>query len=307
MHRRPQRRHAHQEVAVAEHRDRQPARCRASASAAPTAIPGPPPMPPPPSPPSSVERVRDLPVLAGPGERACGSGRSARDPTASRNAAASIERRDRLAACRAPAAASRLAAVALPARRARLQQRQDRCDRDVGLDRAGADRSAAGPGNPCSSRCGRGGRARRGSPWPPTGSAPHAALNAPARSTQSRLRIASASRISAQASALGLLPAGGPCSLWRDGKVGAGLGVGQDDRAERLGEVDARAATPLRRAPTRPTRISGRSARLQHRGGFGERRRDRARRRAAAGSGRRSATAAGRRCRLSCKAASRQT
>src|SRR3979490_664295 len=79
---------------------------------------------------------------------------------------------------------------------------------------------------------------------PPTGSSPQPAFKAPARSTQSRLSTTSAARMSWAASALGLLPAGGPCHLSVGGNPRACLGGGRPPRAEPLGQSDP--ALPLR-------------------------------------------------------------
>ena len=169
MHRGPQRGHAHQEVAVAEHRDRQAAgslaAARAVASAAPTAMPGPPPMPPPPSPPSESSGCATSQVLP-----AQASGLRIRQVGAAAERLAQRgsqhQRRD-LIAC------ERRAAAAAESARGRLQPGAR--GRNSGSSAATAMSGSTGemhidrrqaPGNPCSSRCGPGGRARPRSPWP---------------------------------------------------------------------------------------------------------------------------------------------
>ena len=198
MHRGPQRRAAHQ--ISRRRRAPRPAggrcRCRATPTRRRPPCPGPPPTPPPPSPPSASSGWATSQVLSAQASGAADQAASARLPTASRKAAAIAQRRDRrLVGAGSGCGRGRRLAPARPARRPRLQQRQAARRPRYRARPAGADRSAAGPGNPCSSRCGRDDRARRGSTFACTGSSPQLAFKAPARSTQSRLRITSASRI----------------------------------------------------------------------------------------------------------------
>ena len=304
MRRGPQRRHAHQEIAVAEHRDRQAARPPRAAPARRR----------PPCPGRcrcrrrrrrrGIERMGDS-QFAGPGERAR-IRQVGGPPSASRSAAASSTARSTarrtLRAGRPAAARGRRPArrrgckqpAAAPSRRCRARPSRLQVDRRQALvihAPAVVDELV---------ERGRDDLGRRRL-------APQAALSAPARSTQSRLRITSASRISAQAASLGECCRRAAVQRWRGRKAGAGLHVGQHHARRAPRPVAIRRAQSSSSRESRPDQDQRPLGPLQQRGGFGAARRVGRGGGGRRGSGRRPAAAASRRVRLSCNAASRQT
>ena len=100
-------------------------------------------------------------------------------------------------------------------------------------------RSAAAPGSPCSSRCGRMSRASTGSRARAAARRAQACSSEPPRSIQSRLRITSASRTSWRRAPGHVQTGRKRMQRVLRRKARSGLDIGEDEGVEALGERDA--------------------------------------------------------------------